>query len=783
MVALSRVALCFFCVCSVNAADKLTSSINKMETGDFKNLNVSFDIRKTGGALEFIGKMQDEEKLKLQIADSAFSMFTEYMTDNFRISRLNDSLLFQYRSDDYKEALDLMVKQNGNTYFVENDLDYTGWNEHKVFGIRTFGILENRFDKAFYSLVATANQIHNYGTIMAGSIQFSQNYLFNSGVLQLGEIPDKIVNLSILGSNNTATPSYKANTIENYGAFRSGGNISIKGGLHYIERGNSDFDNLETSNGNVSVDPERYMIIGGATAGQICNLTVGNKGILSANSVGFSKLQNINVGDKGVFNSANSYSLTVDGSFANSGKLISGADMTLYLKNAPFTKQQGIVCAKRSLSYSHERNDKPRNSTKAPNITKDPTARAQLLRTAPDPNSAAFKKLQEEFYKRVGYKPEYDNSGHENLENSVPLFSKKIRQTIYTDHYLNTITYHYTVTQDQQGKEVKRELTDVTETGYIFQRRTAETKEITVPEAGDDDKFFDNINSLVVDIRTGNKKKKDAASENMKFLAIKNKVLMYQRFLEALKKAMTGAGVADSDAQILLADPYFNFLANFDNFSQTQQEKLTKENPETVDLIETIDDARYDAQDLTKWLDTPAQKFINELSVPIMVLSMVPQLKGPMTAYKGLQAAVAMAPKLEGMAVAFGAGAAACYKKITTFFNEQFKDGKDEGKADPSSDRIQSTKQDADNYLSGLKEKGVLGNKQTSTDGYEYYEFKQKINYNGVRFRKGDYISRDTLHHEWEWFRGKNVHKGAIESKGGKVREGALDKSRTLKIK
>jgi hypothetical protein len=768
MAALSRVAFCFFCVCSVNATDKLTSSINKMETGDFKNLHVSFDIRKTEGKLEFIGRMQDEEKLKVQIADSAFSTFAEYTTDNFRISRLNDSLLFQYRSDEYKETLDLMVKQNGNTCFVESDLDYTGWNERRTYGIRTFGILENRFDKAFYSLVAVANQIHNYGTIMAGAIQFSQSYLFNSGVLQLGEIPNHVVNLSILGANSTAAPSYKANTIENYGAFRSSGNVSIKGGLNYIEHGNSDFNNLETSNGNVSVDPEKPMIVGGTAAGQICNLTVGNKGIFSANTVGFSRLQNINVGDKGVFNSANSYSLTVNGSFTNSGSLVSGADMTLYLKNAPFTKQKGIVCAKRSLNYSHERNDKPRNSTKAPNITQDPTARAELLRTVPDPNSAAFKRLQEEFYRRVGYRPEYDNSGYENLENSVPLFSKKIRKTIYTDHYLNTITYHYTVTRDQQGKEIKRELTDVTETGYVFQRRTAETKEINIPVSGDGEKFFDNINNSITGAIAENNKKRNIANGAAKYLAIKNKVLMYQRFLEALKKAMTGAGIADSDAQILLADPYFNFLANYDNFSQPQQEKLTKENPETVDLIETIDDVRYDAHDLTKWLDTPAQKVINEVSVPIMVLSMLPQLKGPMTAYKGIQAAVAIAPRLEGMAVAFGAGAVAGYKKIKAFFSERFDGDKD---SVDSKEHAKSTPQDVRNYVSELQKTGCLG-PWKSYGKYRASKFIKDCTYKNFNFKKGEFISKDRLHHEIELFKDEKTHLGAIEPKNGKQYKG-----------
>jgi HKD family nuclease len=79
----------------------------------------------------------------------------------------------------------------------------------------------------------------------------------------------------------------------------------------------------------------------------------------------------------------------------------------------------------------------------------------------------------------------------EGLEADWNLSAKKIRQTIYTDHYLNTITYHYTITKDQYGREVSRVLTDVTETGYIWQRRTQESRDITVPISAELNQILD----------------------------------------------------------------------------------------------------------------------------------------------------------------------------------------------------------------------------------------------------------------------------------------------------
>ncbi len=110
--------------------------------------------------------------------------------------------------------------------------------------------------------------------------------------------------------------------------------------------------------------------------------------------------------------------------------------------------------------------------------------------------------------------------------------------------------------------------------------------------------------------------------------------------------------------------------------------------------------------------------------------------------------------------------------------------GKAKGGFKSQTGRVVATKVDADKYLSGLtSQKNVLSRKGITLDGYEYYKFEEKCEYMGHKFKAGDYISRDTLHHEWEWFRGPKDHRGAIDPITGVLNEKKKDPKRVLKIK
>ena len=80
-----------------------------------------------------------------------------------------------------------------------------------------------------------------------------------------------------------------------------------------------------------------------------------------------------------------------------------------------------------------------------------------------------------------------------------------------------------------------------------------------------------------------------------------------------------------------------------------------------------------------------------------------------------------------------------------------------------SAARIAATRADADKYLKGLQDMKALGQKQIARDGREYYEFVDKCEYRGIKFKKGQFIERDTAHHEWEYFRDKDTHLGALD--------------------
>ena len=113
---------------------------------------------------------------------------------------------------------------------------------------------------------------------------------------------------------------------------------------------------------------------------------------------------------------------------------------------------------------------------------------------------------------------------------------------------------------------------------------------------------------------------------------------------------------------------------------------------------------------------------------------------------------------------------------------------KNTGNGGLSATRIRSTEQDVERYLEGLLtkkfgNKNLLSKKMTTRDGYEYYKFNRKCEYNGIKFKKGDFISRDNLHNELEWFKGVKDHKGAIDPITGKLIGMSAEKGRILRIK
>jgi hypothetical protein len=180
--------------------------------------------------------------------------------------------------------------------------------------------------------------------------------------------------------------------------------------------------------------------------------------------------------------------------------------------------------------------------------------------------------------------------------------------------------------------------------------------------------------------------------------------------------------------------------------------------------VEAIDDARYEVHDLTRWLDNPVRRFINDVAIPITMIMAIltgdiiaPEV-APATAPVLVANCARLAPYVGRLAAAIGVEE--IYRRVTTFFSEKAREGnKDSGS---SKERIQNSPQDIKEFLSNKLQKGIC-EKWKPIKGRQTYRFTRKEG----KFKKDDWISHDTLHHELEWFNSKGIHKGAIDPKSG----------------
>jgi len=144
---------------------------------------------------------------------------------------------------------------------------------------------------------------------------------------------------------------------------------------------------------------------------------------------------------------------------------------------------------------------------------------------------------------------------------------------------------------------------------------------------------------------------------------------------------------------------------------------------------------------------------------------------GPVGAVAG-----ASAGSVQGAAVGYIVSRAA---KATARASVSFLKGVNGG---GSRERTQAVKEDTTRYVNGMKEKKALSESGRTLDGHLYYRIEKKCEYNGIQFKKGDYISLDTQHWEWELFRGPKNHLGAIDPIKGVLNKSKAKGDRILKL-
>ncbi len=252
----------------------------------------------------------------------------------------------------------------------------------------------------------------------------------------------------------------------------------------------------------------------------------------------------------------------------------------------------------------------------------------------------------------------------------------------------------------------------------------------------------------------------------------------YQRnsnYFSNLYKSMRGADISHQDILAIWGNPYIGVVTKWSELSQQRKQRLVQEYPGIDDTAEKIRHEREEFKhSLERMLDSPMDRFIDQMVIPMTTFALSNTPYGRAYAV----AKTVVVPRLGQIATAIGASE--LYRRYISFSKKHNNDGLKKG-TETNAPRLQATRGDADKYLQGLKYKGVLGKKGTTKDGHEYYQFVKKCEYKGMKFKNGEYISRDTQHHDWEYFRNPKTHNGAIDPIRGDIYKDPVP-GRSLKL-
>ena len=227
----------------------------------------------------------------------------------------------------------------------------------------------------------------------------------------------------------------------------------------------------------------------------------------------------------------------------------------------------------------------------------------------------------------------------------------------------------------------------------------------------------------------------------------------------------------------MFSNPYIGTVTRWNTLSEQRQQRLMTEYPGIDETAERIRREREEfKRTLESMMNSPIDRFIDQMVIPVTAV-VFSNFSLPGRAYAVAQTVVL--PRMGQIATAMGVSE--LYRQYINFSKKKANGGLKKA-SESNAPRVQATRGDADKYLNSLKNQGVLGKKGVTRDGHEYYQFVKKCEYKGIKFKKDEYISRDTKHHEWEYFQNKDTHLGAIDSLAGKLNTLKARADRTLKI-
>ncbi len=477
----------------------------------------------------FLRLIAFEKTTKVFDQEINLTNFTGTKESHGSLKATDDGLLFKYKGTQGLK-LAFTVNQNGDIKTVDG-LHETAFKDKKSWGFKTPGNFVNAVPSLFYRLNINAKETHNHSIIKAYTGNFSQNYIFNQGIIHFGNSDDCLSTTPYLAYftiiDSEATPSFKHGIIDDHGVIIAENGLGISNLTHKVHGIAEITGQLKLD--NASIENYRSYRVDGPLKGNCDSFTNHNEFFLNSFD---SKVNNLV--NHGLLDIANTSTLLVDGIFDNGrvesqspcGVIRCGGSLNMQLAKAP--KGLGLV-------------------------------------TALDLKTIINEFLDEEALKNV-----FKNAA------LLPKNRKFVRKvTTHVDHYLNTITQHSE--RDQYG--FTRD-THKTETGYKFQKRDTSVHEQTI-ETPEWPQGIKDGYSEAASKRELFKALKEHLKKALQKLA-KGQVLK-GALAAALQEALGEAGFDDSDIEDFF-DDISDLLQGLSEYDENTLNSLSKKLDEQSEL-------------------------------------------------------------------------------------------------------------------------------------------------------------------------------------------------------
>ena len=798
---IKRIMLSFvLSIVSVSAMDLFDDAYEAMEAVlaprlyHYKQVaDVSFEIREGN----LIGREKGKDVFRYKVSN--FNDCAEYTGGNFAITKLGDELRWRYMSPDEKFC-EVSVNANGDMELLETPQSNT---TSGIFLFKTNGTLVNRGSQAFSFLILSAEQFHNYGTLQTLWHHFYHNYSFNSGVIKSDELPMGIADLRTPDMKySTARPNYRKGIIDNYGKEIYSGTLQIKGALSQDEHGESVFENFIMDGGDIVVNGGS-MNISGKLSGTVRNMSSTCQGSLYVNEYDATRTGNYFAAGGSMYTTAancnnlaqyakdlndeqrllekfqNARRVTPEQAYERYQLIKQGKENQLYsaytvgqIKRAHPNDWKAIMAMNewglQGGGHSFERH------VIRPVLKGGPIAAVGAIVPPLAP---------------VAYGLAAGVVVHEASGGRAPVsFGVDHRGNMAAGYGPGSVDYQLTNQRRAQDRQTNQIRDTFGNTPYMplprnknhpYWKELEETLPQKVKLAKDLQLLLKPVNQYYSwnhkSYIYGTYKCLDNPlniiknAYNMKVDT--TKYWENRNYFSNLYKSMTSAGIQHTDILAVWGNPYIGTITKWNELSWQRKQNLKLQYPEMEKLAEDIAEQKRNFYDILRNnIYSPAQRFLDEYAFAISAIASITPYG---RTYSVVRGAVAVVPKLGQLITTLGS------VELARQFQILYKKNSDGNSIKP---RVQATRTDADKYLNGLKNQGVLGKKGVTKDGYDFFKFIRNCEYKGIKFKKGEYISRDKLHNEWEHFTNPKKHTGAIDPLTGKLDISRADSGRTLRL-